>query len=472
MSAPLTPGSPVWWVVTLHKKLSAREKATKIFDDYYEGEHRLAFATSKFRQAFGNLFTEMADNWCELVVDAVEERLDVQGFRFLGGADADMDAWRIWQRNYLDSLSQQATLEALIHGEASAIVWGGERGATITVEHPHQVYVATDSSSPLLRRAALKVWTDEWTGDEFATLYLPDALYKFKRQNKAYVSLAGDKSAGWVPREVDGEPWPVPNPLGVVPVVPIVNRPRLLKPGRSEIKQVIPVQDAVNKLIADMLVASEYQAFRQRWATGLELPVTEDDEGNEITDEAALFKHSISRLWTTEDPDAKFGDFGQVDLAPFVEGVEMLVQHIASQSKTPPHYFYLSGQFPSGETIRSAEAGLASKAKRKQRFMGESWEEVMRLAFAVEGDPRANDMECETIWNDPETRTESAHVDAVIKKSQVGVPEPQLWEEMGYTPTQVERFGDMRRSRLNEETGLAAEFARILDTAPPAPPEQ
>jgi hypothetical protein len=25
-------------------------------DDYYDGEHPLAFATSKFREAFGNLF--------------------------------------------------------------------------------------------------------------------------------------------------------------------------------------------------------------------------------------------------------------------------------------------------------------------------------------------------------------------------------------------------------------------------------
>jgi hypothetical protein len=253
-----------------------------------------------------------------------------------------------------------------------------------------------------------------------------------------------------------------------VPVVPLVNRPRLLKPGASEIKKVIPVQDAVNKLVADMMVASEFQAFRQRWATGLELPVTTDDEGNEITDEAAMFQHAVNRIWTSEDVDTKFGEFGQVDLRPFVQGVEMLVQHIASQSKTPPHYFYLGGQFPSGESIRSAEAGLVAKARRKQRFYGETWEEVMRLAFAVLGDERSNDPTSEVIWRDPETRTESAHVDAVTKKKDIGVPEQQLWEEAGYTPTQIARFSEMRRARLAEESVLAAEFARILDTAPEA----
>ncbi len=68
----------------------------------------------------------------------------------------------------------------------------------------------------------------------------------------------------------------------------------------------------------------------------------------------------------------------------FVTGVEMLVQHIASQTKTPPHYFYLSGQFPSGESIKSAETGLVAKVLRKQRYFGEGWEEVVRLGFKVE----------------------------------------------------------------------------------------
>ena len=46
-----------------------------MLEAYYDGEHPLQFATAKFREAFGNLFSAFADNWCEIVVDAPVERL-------------------------------------------------------------------------------------------------------------------------------------------------------------------------------------------------------------------------------------------------------------------------------------------------------------------------------------------------------------------------------------------------------------
>ena len=88
--------------------------------------------------------------------------------------------------------------------------------------------------------------------------------------------------AQWTRDEVGGEPWPVRNPLRVIPIVPLVNRPRLagtvldaygrLVPGvfgpdegQSEIAMVMSNQDAINKLLADMMVAAEFGAFRQRY---------------------------------------------------------------------------------------------------------------------------------------------------------------------------------------------------------------
>jgi hypothetical protein len=159
-------------------------------------------------------------------------------------------------------------------------------------------------------------------------------------------------------------------------------------------------------------------------------------------------------------------------LKPFVDGIQLLVQHIASQSKTPPHYFYLSGQFPSGESIKSAETGLVAKVLRKERFYGEAWEEVMRLAFQVEGErARAADVLAETIWADAETRTESEHVDAVIKRASVGVPRRQLWEDLGYTQVQIERFEGMLAAEQAQQSDIALALASALDGAGTAPPD-
>jgi len=464
------PGTPEWYRDALLKDLNARSESTALYDEYYEGEQRLAFATSKFRKAFGDLFKEFADNWCDLVVDAVDERLDVEGFRFGEGDDratADKGAWNIWQRNQMDAFSQQGHLESLIYGQASVLVWvGSDDKAVITVEHPTQMIVWTDPGNPTKRVAALKAWDDG--SDTLATLYLPHGIFKWERK----ATTTSGKATPWAQRVVSGEDWPLKNPLGVVPVVPLANRPRLLRSGVSEIKKVVPVQDAVNKLVADMMVASEYQAFRQRWATGLELPTLFDEDGEPLPEEkqmAQVWQHAIDRLWTSEDTDTKFGEFSATDLAPFTIGIEMLVQHIASQTRTPPHYFYLSGQFPSGESIKSAETGLVAKVLRKERFFGEAWEEVVRLAFAVEGDKgKAADYRAETIWADAESRTESEHVDATVKKQTLGVPVAQLWEDLGYSQTQIDRFRGMLQAEQADQTGLALALANALDGAPVA----
>lgn len=446
------PGTPEWWLERLERALDDRRKTLEGYRDYYEGRHPLAFASEKFRRAFGGLFSEFADNWCDLVVDAVEERLNVEGFR-LGGAESqesDQDAWAIWQRNQLDADSQIAHTEALINGEAYALVWAGPDGEPeITVEHPLEVILECEPGNRRRRAAALKRWTDgtDWQ----ATLYLPDAIYKFRRRGAARRPTRG---RSWERREVADEPWPLPNPLGAVPVVALLNRPRLLTRGESEIRKVIPLQDAVNKVLADMIVASEFGSFRQRWATGIEIP--RDPETNQPIEP---FRAAVDRLWMSEDAEARFGEFGETNLANFVGAIEMIVQHIASQTRTPPHYFFLRGEFPSGESIKSAETGLVAKARRKMRHFGEAWEEVIRLAFAVAGDERARAFDAETIWGDPESRTEGEHIDAVLKRQALGIPQEQLWEDAGYSPQQIARFKAMQQEQALFGDALAGAIA-------------
>jgi hypothetical protein len=443
------PQSPLQMVESLEKELASRQVTLTRLQDYHDGKHRLAFSSQKFRESFGGMFSAFADNWCQLVVDAVEERLNVEGFRHGTDPAADKDAWGIWQRNGLDADSQLAHSEALIKGDAYAIVWGDDEGQPkVSIESPRDVIVAYAPGDRKNRVAALKRWRDD---DGFhATLFTPDWVFKFDKDDNG--------SGEWEPDTDDNEPWPLANPLGVVPVVPLVNRASLTSPyGTSEFLNVIPQQDAVNKLLADMLVASEYIAFPQRYVTGLEIP--EDDNGNT----KAPFQIALDKLLIAEDPNARFGTLSAGDLANYVTGIETLVQHIASQTRTPPHYFYLGGNFPSGDAIKSAETGLVAKSRRKMRFFGEAWEEVMRLCFKVLDDPRGDIMEAETIWGDPEYRSEAELADALVKRASIGVPRQQLWEDAGYSQTQIARFHSMEANdALNA----------LLSPMPAAPLEQ
>jgi hypothetical protein len=433
-------------------------------DDYYRGDHPLAFASERFRDAFGGLFSAFSDNWVPLVVDAVRQRLHITGFRF-DEPDGDTEAWRIWQANSLDMDSDILHTDAMVFGRSYATVGPGDDMDTplITVESPLNVIVLPCADNRRKRAAALRMFTDE-CGATMATLYLPDEIWRW-RQRGSSMNTGGN----WVLRDAAS---PEPNLLGEVPVVPFLNRPRLDPWGYPEIANVLPLQDAVNKLVADMLVASEYCAMPQRYATGLE--IVRDPTTGQARDPFP----PISRLWQSEDGETKFGQFPPASLDTYVRAIDLLIQHVASQTATPPHYFYLSGQFPSGESIQSAEAGLVAKATDKTRSFGESWEELMRLAFKVIGDPRSQTTDAETIWADVEVRTESAHVDATLKKLALGIPVEQLWEDLDYTPQQIARFTGLRdaaelRTANAQSVALGLspqQFTAPLVTAPPAPP--
>lgn len=471
VATPPEVNTPEWWLERLSARLQTRKRVIKRYDDYFSGRHNLYFSTPKFRSKFGTLLEGLKDNWTQIVVEAALERMRVNGFRWGDDPLGDEEAWRIWQTNRMDAESSVLLREMLINGVAYVLVdpFVQDRGAIpdITVEHPEQVIVAMEPGSRWKRAAALKMWEDDW-GETLATLYLPNGIYKFKKVHDSSSSRVilpqGTRFSDWAPREVDSEAWPLPNPVGVVPMVPFENKARMLKEGESEIENVIPNQDAVNKFLADMLIASEAAAFRQRYVTGW-------DDGDEDSDEVdpPRFDSDAASLWWTASEKAKFGEFAATELANYVKAIENRVQSIASQSRTPPHYFYLTGQFPSGESIKSAETGLVSKVRDKLGFTGESFEDVIRLVFRIKGDSKGDDMSSETIWGDPESRTESEAVDGAVKLKALGIADEVLQERIGLTPKQIRRNRSMIEAQRLEERVRAIEDQALASAQPPAP---
>jgi len=125
--------------------------------------------------------------------------------------------------------------------------------------------------------------------------------------------------------------------------------------------------------------------------------------------------------------------------------IEVLIQHIAAQTRTPPHYLLgQSGNFPSGESLKATETGLVAKVKRKQVSFGETWEEAMRIAFAFRGDDmRAGAFDAECVWHDPESRSEGELVDALLKMKELSVPLEALWERWGVSPQEIKRWSKL-----------------------------
>jgi hypothetical protein len=423
---PLADRTPENWRDLLLARLAAQRFEIAVPEAYYNGDHPLQFATSKFREAFGSLFAAFADNWCPIVVDAPVERLAIIGFRFGDGTSGDEDAWRIWQRSSLDVESVIAHTEAGKCGRAYLLVDPNDGDPRITVEHASQVVVACDPASRRRRLAALKQW---WGDDGFlyATLYLPDFIFKWQSAD-AVTDMAPEIE--WVPRrdENDG-----PNPFGEVPVIELQNTPGLMRGGESDLKPAMPIQNAVNKLCTDMLVASEFGAFRQRVLTGVEIP-KDPDTGKPLAQ--AEIQAAMSRLWTFESTEARAYDLPPTDLSNFVVAIEMFIQHLAAQTHTPPHYLIGQVVNASGDALKAAEAGLTSKCRRKILYFSDPWEDAMALALRAVG-RNVDAADGEVLWADPEQRSLGEVTDALVKKRTLGVPLEQIWLEMGYTPAQV-----------------------------------
>lgn len=446
-----------------------REKPElRLLDLYYEGEQPLSYMAPELQAEMDERVRQVVVNWPQLVADSIEERLDVEGFRFPEEAEADEDLWRIWQANRLDAASHQGHLDALVMRRSYVIV-GAREGDTstplITVESALDVFAEHDPRTGAVA-AAVKRWCEEPEGRspvDYATLYLPGSTSWWVK----------DRLGSWV---ADPEHEMDEHGLGEVPVVVLANRPRLKRPGGvSEFKAVIPISDACCKIATDMMVSAEYHATPRRVAFGFGDEDFVDEQGRRVS----AFSRIIGRMWATsrnrKDDGADVVQFPEASLSNFHDTINQLARLVASLAGLPPHFLGYATENPaSADAIRSSESRLVKRAERKQREWGEAWERVMRLALRFrDGDWDARVLALETIWRDASTPTVAQKADAAVKLHTAKiVPLRQTREDMGYTQAQIARMeaADEEAAEDAMRRILAGDLA-ALEAGPKPPPE-
>lgn len=398
---------------------------------YYKGEQPLAFASEKFREAFGRQLKAFAENNCPRIIATVKDRLIVDGFQTVGkGASVDTDnrLGEIWRRNRMRVRAKQTHQDALIDGDAYVIVWPNDKDETVL--YPNRAHLVTvtyhDEEPGFIVRAA-KMWTGA-DKTVHLNLFYPDRTEKYVSTQKHGEGTGSVRAEAFIAFETENEAWPLPNPWGRVPVFHFANRASIGEPGVSELREALPLTDALNKTNADLVVAEEFYAIRQRWATGIE-----EFDG----------KPKPGGIWAVESPDVKFGEFNASDISQYVTTGDMWRKSIARVTRTPDHHF-AGGQPPSGESLKMLEAPLIAKVTDAQDSWGMVWGDVMRFAAQAEG--VENVAEVETIWRDTTPRNETEQIDNAVKKVDLGVSENQALREIGYSADDIDRMRDERRT--------------------------
>lgn len=458
----------------LAEELDRRRPFVQEYEDAYRGDHKLMYAPEDFREFFGTRYQKFADNWCGIVADAPTERLQAIGIRLEGSEESDKDLWNIWRRNDADQLSDLAFLDSIIGQRSFALVWADDDDQPlITWEHATQAIVGYD---PETRRpvAGAKIWVDDLY--EFATLYLPDEIWKFRRQrlseqNRTESGLyLSSRAAGgsWEPR-AEGT---IPNPLGELPLVELPNRPRLIGEPMSDIAGTLAMQRAVNLLWSELFLAADNASWPQKVVTGAQMPKIPvlDENGNQIGEKPLdLKKFSVNRAIWLENPEAKVSEWSAANLEGYTKVIENAVGHIAAQTRTPAHYLLIGGTMAnvSSDAMKALETGLVKRTEEKAAHFGRAIRQIFRLVAKVQGDDAKADAVSlgEVLWQDIENRSDAQRADALQKKHAIGYPMRYLLELDGLPPSEIDRVMEMREEEANDPV-----MERLMRqvTAPPS----
>lgn len=342
--------------------LSAKQRPYTLLWNYYDGDQPLVYSADRLREVFRKLDAVFIQNWCSVVIDAASDRIDLQEITLESKEDTTRFA-ELWRATEMNLDSDDAHKCALVTGESYVIAWKTEEGLEAYYNDSRLCHVFYEADNPRKKRFAAKWWRDEQ--DHYRLiLYYEDRFEYYRSTNKAQnVST----HQNFKKERDDAE--------NVAREIPVFHLRKERRANVSDLHNVIPLQDAINKLLADMMVQAEFGAFKQRYV------ISNADTGS--------LKNSPNGIWDIPQTDqgshpAEVGEFSATELRNYYDAIDQLASSIAIITRTPKHYFLKQGGDPSGEALIAMEAPLVKKVKTYIERFEPVWQDVARFILKLE----------------------------------------------------------------------------------------
>lgn len=436
---------------------------------YMRGRHDQPYAPKGVNSEYRWIMKKSKRNFLPLVVSVISENLHVDGYKPSGettietASSVDVDPmWNTFRANRMISRQHGVHRSVCKYGTAYIVVLPGEMATDEELE-ANNVPVMRPVSPRRMTAFYMDDVDDEWpqcaievrvAGNPFrpqeqrviASLYDESARYILTSD----AGIIGSSAANISLHLADpGDPYlngmdPITSHgLGICPVVRFLYEADL--DGETdcsgEVEPLIPIQDQINSTTFNLMMAEQYEAFKQRWVTGMS---PSDESGRP----APPFQPGVDRVWAAEDAATRFGEFNETNLAPYVDVREASIRHMSTISQVPP--YHLLGQIAnlSAEALAAARDGLDRKVEELQSVLTDPWRNSFRLNALASGDKKGwGDLNGEVVWRDTSARAFSATIDGLGKAAQMlGIPAEELWRLIpGATADDVNRWVQARQ---------------------------
>ncbi|MFC9432692.1 phage portal protein [Nocardia sp. NPDC057030] len=443
---------------TLH--LNERAWLDRLYD-YSKGLRGIPEVPEGALQEVKDIARLSVKNVLGMVRDSFAQNLSVIGYRRATALEND-PAWKMWQRNRMDARQAEVYGPALTYGAAYVTVLPGEHGPVFRPRSPRQLLATyVDPQLDEWPQYALETWIDQSDSKPRRKGYLLDDEFAYPLDLGHISSLPLDPTRT-VPISVAeiGEPIAHGAVIDDAPVCPVVRFVNARDADDMIVGEVAPLltdQQAINEVNFDRLIVARFGAFPQRVITGWSGTAGE------------VLKASASRVWTFEDPEVKAATLAPASLEGYNALLEEMIATVAMKAQISPAQVVGKMVNLSADALAAAEKKEQRKLAAKREAFGESWEQVLRLGAAIDGDEEtAIDSGAEVIWRDTEARSFGAVVDGLTKLANVGIPIDALLPMIpGMTQQQIVGVQNALRSR--QVTSLVDELRRRSSLTPAVP---
>ena len=436
---------------------------------YMRGRHDQPYAPKGVNAEYRWIMKKSRRNFLPLVVSVISENLHVDGYKPSGettietASTIDVDPmWNTFRANRMISRQHGVHRSVSKYGSAYIVVLPGQMSTDEELEVDN-VPVMRPVSPRRMTAFYMDDVDDEWPQ---CAIEVRIAGNPVRPQDQRIIASLYDENTRYIMTSDTGiigsnaaninlhiaepdDPYlnglnPImSHGLGICPVVRFLYESDL--DGETdcsgEVEPLIPLQDQINATTFNLMMAEQYEAFKQRWVTGMS---PSDEAGRS----KAPFQPGVDRVWAAEDPTTRFGEFDEAKLDPYINVREASIRHMSTISQVPP--YHLLGQIAnlSAEALAAARDGLDRKVEELQSVLTDPWRNSFRLNALAAGDKKGwNDLNGEVVWRDTSARAFSATIDGLGKAAQMlGIPAEELWRLIpGATADDVNRWVQARQ---------------------------